>query len=151
MENYSLYAIPAYVILTLVPNIIAVFSIKKATNDRFDNANPRSTKFAASLEKTVAPAVRESYERMKACHQNGMESLPLVCTALILANMANVQNSSLNTFAAAYLALRAVYTVLYVNTTDGTVALARSAVWMAGTVYCMYMIVKAANVFRVAA
>jgi len=150
MQNYSLYAIPAYYILTLIPNVMAVVTIKQASKGRFDNANPRSSKFAASLEKTVPPAVLESFERRKACHQNGLESLPLFCTALVLANMARAPTSSLNTFAGVFMSLRVVYTMLYLNTTDGSIARARSAVWMVGTIYCLYTIYQAAGIFRLA-
>ncbi|KAL9128739.1 MAG: hypothetical protein Q9217_002646 [Psora testacea] len=131
--NYSFYAIPAFYVLVLFPEFYGRASVIRANNGKFDNANPRGEKFATSLRKTLPNKTLTLFERAKAAHQNGLESLPLFAAAVICANIANVDTETLNTICAAFLILRAVYIPIYLNITNHTYAWARTGVWAAST------------------
>ncbi|RDW66758.1 hypothetical protein BP5796_09507 [Coleophoma crateriformis] len=86
MSNYSVYAIPAYFVLTLFPHQYALYTISRAQKKGFaiyDNRNPRGS-WTENLKASVPADVFATYERAEAAHKNGYESFPLICTAVIL-------------------------------------------------------------------
>jgi len=145
--NYSIYAIPASLILALLPHVYAVQIIKSSNNGRWDNSNPRSSTYHDKIQKSVPAAIFSKYERGEAASKNGMENLVIFSTAVILGNMAQLPASTLNTVSAAYLALRAVYNVVYIQTTTNKYSYVRSGVWFSSIFLCFYQIVRAANGF----
>jgi uncharacterized MAPEG superfamily protein len=145
--NYSLYAIPAYFILAILPHAYAIQTITAASNGRWDNSSPRSSTYADKVRKGVPAAVFSKYERAEAAHKNAMESLALFSAAVILGNMAQLPAGTLNTVAGAYLAVRAVYSVAYIQTTSNRYSYVRSGIWLSSIGLCLYQLVRAANVF----
>ena len=145
--NYSLYALPAYFVLSMLPHGYAVATIKAANNGRWNNANPRSSNLNEQLQKSVPAEVFGRYERAEAAHKNGMENLAIFSTALVLGNMAYLPARTINTVAGLFLALRVVYTILYIYTTTVKYSYARTATWASSILLCMYPIVRAANLF----
>ncbi|MCJ1281201.1 hypothetical protein MMC26_000519 [Xylographa opegraphella] len=147
--NYSIYAIPAFWLLSLLPHNYAVYTITAANNGKWDNANPRSSAWDKQLQATVPAACYERYERAEAAHKNGMENLALFATAIVLGNMAALDVGKLNSVAAEVLALRALYNVVYVTVGDARMSFARTAIWAVSVGCCFYLIVQAGHVLAV--
>lgn len=76
-----------------------------------------------------------------------MENLPLFFAAVIVANMAGLETGLVNGVCAAFLALRAAYVVVYITVEDRKMSSVRSLLWLGGAVCCVYLMVKAGNVF----
>lgn len=101
--NYSIYAIPAFYFLALVPQFYSTVLINRATNGRFDNANPRGASFSETCKKSLDKATLGRFERAKAAHTNALENLPLFASAVICANMAGLQKGMVNSVRTKYL------------------------------------------------
>lgn len=102
----------------------------------------------AKLKDRLSAEEYAKYERLEACHANGMENLPLFATAVVLGNMAGLKRDGLGGmtgFAATFLAIRLAYTIIYVNHTTQGPTLIRSGLWAAGVGLCFRIIVKAAK------
>ncbi|KAI9829318.1 MAG: hypothetical protein M1819_006381 [Sarea resinae] len=145
-HNYSIYAIPAYWVLSVLPHNYAIRTIKAANNGRWDNSNPRSSNWNASVQKSVPAATFARYERAEAAHKNGFENLPVFVGAVILGNMAKLPPATLNAVTGAYLVSRIVYTLAYINVEQRKYSLARTGIYLSGIFMCMYLIVRAGNV-----
>ncbi|KAH7406174.1 hypothetical protein DE146DRAFT_650993 [Phaeosphaeria sp. MPI-PUGE-AT-0046c] len=142
-SNYSLYAIPAYWVLSLFPHGYAVALIKKANNNKWDNVNPRGAKTNPSYEKSVPADCYARFERAEAAHKNSMENAPFFVGAVLAANMAGVGARTMNAATGVYIALRLLYTVLYINTTERKTSVLRSLTWGASVLTVMGLYVKA--------
>jgi uncharacterized MAPEG superfamily protein len=80
-----------------------------------------------------------------------MENLPIFATAIVLGNMAGLKKEGiggLNGFAAIFLAIRAIYTAVYVNNTTQGPSLLRSGLFFTGLGLCVRIIVKSAKAFN---
>lgn len=117
-----------------------------ANNYNFDNANPRGTAFRDSISKSIDKKTRATFERATAAHQNAWENFTLFATAVICANLAKVDVSTLNQVCGIFLVLRTVYTGLYIFVETRQLAWSRTAVWATSTGCCLYLLSKAANV-----
>ena len=95
----------------------ATVGAAKATKG-YDNANPRS--WMAGLEGFLA--------RAAAAHANHFEAFAPFAAAVILAEMAHAPQDQINLFAEIFIAIRLLYTVIYL----ANIAALRSVVWMAG-------------------
>ena len=95
-SNYSIYAIPAFYILALVPHFYGSALLNRGTNGRLDNANPRGTSFSELIQKSLDKATLSRVERAQAAHANALETLPLFASAVICANMAGLDKGTLN-------------------------------------------------------
>ncbi|MCJ1472534.1 hypothetical protein MMC13_001183 [Lambiella insularis] len=144
--NYSIYAIPAFWLLSLLPHNYAIHTITSANNGKWDNANPRSSNWGATIRAQVPAASVARYERAEAAHKNGMENLPLFCTAVVLGNMAGLEARTLNAVSGLVLGLRVVYNVWYVANSDVRKSYIRTGIWLASVLSYFYLIVKAGNV-----
>ncbi len=145
--NYSIYAIPVYMALTLIPHQYAIAIIKSANNGRWNNANPRSSAWNEIIQKSVPAEIFGRYERAEGAHKNGLENLPVFATAVVLGNMAKLPARTLNTVAGLYLALRAIYNVVYIRTSTNKASFLRTAIYTVSVILCFYQIILAANVF----
>ena len=145
--NYSIYAIPIYLVLSLLPHSYAVSIIKSANKGRWDNNNPRSPAWHEKIQKSVPAEVLGRFERAEAAHKNGMENLAIFSTAIVLGNMAELPAGTLNTVAGMYLALRAIYNLVYIHTVSRKYSFARTGIWGTSLLLCLYLIVRAANTF----
>ncbi|KAH0289198.1 hypothetical protein M436DRAFT_64375 [Aureobasidium namibiae CBS 147.97] len=145
MPDYALLAIPAFTFLAVVPHAYALSTVKKHT--QWSNANGRGESNIQHVKKTLPPAVFATYERAEAAHKNSMESLPLFIAATLSGVFAekltrtDVGNAQ---FAAIFLGIRILYTLLYINTSSEQASHARSMTWTAGLALCFYQIYKAA-------
>ena len=144
--NYSIYAIPAYWLLAMVPHMYGMQYVKNANNGRWSNVSPRSTKWGNTLEKSLPADVFATFERCEAAHKNSVENLPLFLGAIVLGNMAKLPAGTLNGVAGTFLGLRVAYTLAYINTTNEKASFARTGLWISSIVTLMYLIVKSGNV-----
>ncbi|KAH7080442.1 hypothetical protein BKA63DRAFT_488201 [Paraphoma chrysanthemicola] len=146
--NPSILAIPAYYILSVLPHSYAINVASQGQLTKWDNRNPRSTDLKAKLKERLPAAEFAKYERLEACHANGMENLPLFATAVVLGNLAGLKKQGLdglNGFAAMYLAIRVLYTGVYATHETQGLTAARSGLWMAGFALCFRTIFQAAR------
>jgi uncharacterized MAPEG superfamily protein len=148
--NASVLAIPALHILSILPHTYALNVATQGKLGEWDNRNPRSTTMKAKLKERLDSETYDFYERLEACHANGMENLPLFATTIVLGNLAGLKKEGfggLNGFAASFLAVRLAYTAFYVLTGKSqTVTLARGGLWAAGLGLCFRVIIKSARV-----
>ncbi|KAK9357899.1 hypothetical protein V1504DRAFT_462910 [Lipomyces starkeyi] len=147
-QNYSLFALPVYYVLSLYPHAYALNLIKAATNGQWDNANPRSTLWDETMKRIVPNETYTCFERAEAAHKNGMENFPLFATALVLGTVVELPSQRMNAFAGTFLIVRALYTAAYINIKRGKISFVRSWLWGLGMGLCISIIGMAANKVR---
>jgi len=135
----SLYSLPASWVLALIPANLRVALIQKTAG--YDNVNPR----ANADRKQLAPDVAGKVKRLEGAHSNGLESFALWTAALLAGTVAKLDNTTLNAFAASYLALRVAYTWIYINQTSQALAFLRTTVWFVHAGLCLVLMVMAGN------
>lgn len=145
--NLSILAIPAYFGLAVVPHAYAIFVATRGGKRQWDNANSKGQQHKQTLKEKLSPEELGRFERAEAAHANGMENLPVFATAVILGNLAKLEQGGwggLNAFAGSFLALRVLYNVVYINNTSREVSAVRSLIWAATVGLCMRVIIKSA-------
>ena len=130
----------------MLPHAYAVAIIKSSNNGRWDNSNPRSPAWNEKIHKTTPSDIFGRFERAEAAHKNGMESLAIFCTSVILGNIAELPANKLNAVAGLYLASRAIYNIVYIGTTSHKYSYIRTGVWLSSISLCLYQIMLAGNV-----
>ncbi|KAF2476180.1 uncharacterized protein BDR25DRAFT_277172 [Lindgomyces ingoldianus] len=143
--NYSIYSIPVYWFLALVPHAFAVQLMKGANNKKWDNANPRGADANAKYQKAVPNQIWCKFERAEAAHKNMLESAPLFIGAILAGNIAGLPKSTLNTAAGAYLGLRVAYIAIYINVANQKLSMLRSATWAISTGVLFRLLIQAGN------
>lgn len=166
-HNLSILAIPAYYILSVLPHSYALNVATQGQLGKWDNRNPRSSVMKGKLKERLPAEEFAKYERLEACHANGMEvslhapsitsfrlstdsrqNLPLFATAVVLGNLAGLKKQGLdglNGFAAVFLAVRLAYTGVYVTHQTQGPTYIRSGLWVAGVALCFRTIIHAAR------
>ncbi|KAI8936339.1 hypothetical protein NX059_006753 [Plenodomus lindquistii] len=124
---------------------MAITSASGGKYGKWDNRNPRSSTMKATLKQKLSADEFAKYERLEACHYNGMENFPIFAAAVILGNMAGLQENELTRFAVSFLAVRVAYTVVYISNTTKALSACRSLLWMTGVSLCMRTLVRAAG------
>jgi hypothetical protein len=71
--NLSILAIPTYYILSVLPHSYAISVATQGQVSKWDNRNPRSSDLKAKLKERLPRKTFAQYERLEACHANGME------------------------------------------------------------------------------
>ena len=145
-KNYSFYTIPVYCILTYLPYWYSVLTIQNSSKDRWDNANPKSTKHIDSVQKSVTADTYGRYERGKAAHNNGLENFPLLIAAVVMSNMARLDFGMLNGMFGVFFALRIAYTVAYIRISGVNASYFRSMMWMFSVSILMYINIRSGQV-----
>ncbi|KAH6665601.1 hypothetical protein B0J14DRAFT_678935 [Halenospora varia] len=128
MNNLSFYSIPAYWFLSLIPHSYAISVITKPNNGRWSNE--------VHLRKTIPADIYARYERSESASKNGFENLPIFVGAVLAGNFAKLGVMEMNVFVRSYLALRVLYTLIYVSVSKNGLSFARSAAWFTGTMLC---------------
>lgn len=103
---------------------------------KFDNKSPRTyvkeTEASQSVDKGMAcpqvvvkaganagiAATKAKIARTEAAQMNGFENLGFFAAAVVMGNVAKLDNKTLNTLSAAYLASRMLYNFVYINGTS---------------------------------
>lgn len=155
--NYPLLAIPAYYLFSVVPHMYAT-SLLASHGYKHNNANPKASLSPSAIQGKVPDAVFQKYQRAENAQSNNLESLPLFAAAIlssIIAERATVKGlgdsvrgqdaTGLQTFIGAWFAIRAVYTVAYVQIDDHTKSFFRSVVYASGVGLAVYQFYKAAQ------
>jgi uncharacterized MAPEG superfamily protein len=142
MTNLSLFAVPAYWILCLVPHNYAIGIMRKANNGMWDNTSPRSSNWDAKLKKSVPAEIFAKYERAEAAQKNSFENFPIFVGAILAGNLAKLGSPLLNSFVGAYLGMRVLHTIVYVSVSSNKYSFFRTAIWGISTLMCMGVYVK---------
>ena len=116
--NYSLFAIPAYVVIAMVPHAYSVYYVTKHNYNKFDLPSPRSSNNRSMLEKSVPKDVFRKYERCRAAHDNMLENMAFVVGGILSGVVARLDANLMNTLCAVYLSSRVVYAISYINITS---------------------------------
>lgn len=146
--NYSILAIPAYYALSVLPHSYAVYLASQGNLSQFDNRNPHGSGQDAAIKQRLGDEGYGRYERAEAAHKNLLENLPLFASGVVLGNMAGFSRdgfTGMHGFAASYLAVRALYALVYVNNTTQALGFLRTGLWAASVGLCVNIFVKAAN------
>ncbi|KNG48034.1 hypothetical protein TW65_04939 [Stemphylium lycopersici] len=154
--NYPLLAIPAYYVFSLVPHAYAG-GLLSTHGYKVNNANPKASMSPDSVKGKVPDIVFQKYQRAENAHSNSMEQMPLFATAVIASLIAERTTAvgfgkevlsgdatGLTTFISAWFAIRAAYSVSYVQIADQSKSFIRSGIWAIGTGLAIYQIYKAA-------
>lgn len=72
-HNLSILAIPAYYVLSVLPHSYALNVATGGQITKWDNRNPRSSTLKSKLKDRLSAEEFAKYERLEACHANGME------------------------------------------------------------------------------
>lgn len=142
MPNYSIYSILGYVTLTFVPHVHSVYYLANHSQRR-DNTNPRGSKFASNLNKSLPPQVLAKYERLRAAHSNMLENMAFFIGAVLSGVITNLDADFMNRWLATYLATRVVYLLSYSTTEKWRWSLLRSVLYTAGGLVLGGIYVKA--------
>jgi uncharacterized MAPEG superfamily protein len=144
MSNYSLFAVPAYFLSSLIPHAYAQQIIKAANNGVFDNSSPRSLVWDEKIRKSTPAAIYSRYERAEAASKNGFENLPLFVGAILAGNMAKLDSTTMNGFVVAYMVSRLAYNIIYIEVSKThQLSQLRSLAWMAGAIMCLGVYIRA--------
>ncbi|KAL6711898.1 hypothetical protein ACN47E_002941 [Coniothyrium glycines] len=141
-RNFSLYAVPAAWVLSIVPHFYA------ASLGKFDNKNPRTYTQDTKSDQSIDKATKAKIIRAEGAQQNGFENLGLFAAAVVIGNVAKLPNSTLNTLSAAYLASRVVYNGLYIAGTTDLLSTLRSVSFLTGVGIIFTFFIQSGNVLR---
>jgi hypothetical protein len=112
--NYSIYSIPVYWLLALVPHVYAVRQVhdrfhhvesnfppqvslmKSANNQKWNNVNPRGVDTNETYKKAVGSEVFARFERGEAAHKNMLENAPLLIGAVTIGNVVRLDACKLS-------------------------------------------------------
>lgn len=144
-HNPSILAIPAFYILSVLPHSYALSVASPGGLKTWDNRNPRSSTMKAKLKDRLDPERFAFYERLEACHANGMENLPLFAAAVVLGNLGGLGRETMTRFVASVLAVRVAYTAVYATTNTQGPTVLRSGLWVAHVALCFRTLFKAAK------
>ncbi|GAA5867211.1 hypothetical protein JCM1840_004988 [Sporobolomyces johnsonii] len=146
--NYSFYAIPALWLLSGFTHWYAV-GLSKASKDlpEFDNVAPRDFYETVRKMDRKIPAVGR-FLRAEAATANTLEALPMFTAAIIAGACARLPAEYMNQFAAVYLASRALFSLLYVNTTRRKYSFLRTIVFSGGVASIVRTLLKAGAAFN---
>jgi uncharacterized MAPEG superfamily protein len=144
-------------------DILQVALIKKSTH-KWDNLNPRGIDTIASYQKSVPADCYAKFEKAEAAHKNGLENAPLFIGAVLAGNVAGLDNcehfhclrrwkvealirlpATMNAVSGSYLALRVLYTVLYMKCTRQETSKLRSLTWVVSIILLTGLYFKAGN------
>lgn len=128
--------------LSVLPHFYAV------SLGKFDNKNPRTYTRDTEGDQSVDKATKAKIIRAEGAQQNGFENLGLFAAAVVIGNVAKLDNSLLNTLSFAYLASRVAYNGLYIAGTTDTLANIRSLAFLAGVGVIWTFFIKSAGVLR---
>ncbi|KAJ4415141.1 hypothetical protein N0V82_007511 [Gnomoniopsis sp. IMI 355080] len=143
-RNYSLYTIPAAWVVAIAPHFYAA-SLGGKT---FDNRSPRT--YTSSLKDTQSldAATKQRIIRAEGAQQNGFENVGLFAAAVVAANIAKVDNWTLNALSGGYLVSRVLYNLVYINNESESMANARSATFLSGIGMIFTLFIKSGNALR---
>ncbi|GAA6023437.1 hypothetical protein JCM11491_005584 [Sporobolomyces phaffii] len=146
--NYSFYAIPATWVVGMSSHwyAIALTKLSRQLPD-FDNSDVRSFQARVAAMDRKNPVVGK-FVRAEAATSNTYETLPLFACAVLAGAVARLPLDQQHRFAWTYVAIRAVYSLLYVKVTSQKWSGLRSVVWLTGVVSILNQFVQAGKSFN---
>ena len=115
---------------------------------KFDNKNPRTYTRDTEGDQSIDKATKAKIVRAEGAQQNGFENLGLFAAAVVIGNVAKLDNSTLNMLAFGYLASRVVFNGLYIYGTTDMLSNFRSMSFLAGVGIIWTFFIKSGNVLR---
>ena len=144
--NYSVYAIPMFYVMNLIPHFYSSQILNHEFSSTSWGVSPRSSTMHDSFRKRASTDSYARWERLRAAHNNGLETLPLLVAAVILGNMAKLNAAYMDGMIGAFVGLRAMYILAYVNTVRQKWTFVRSIIWGASTYLVIDVMIRAGNV-----
>ncbi|GBB84421.1 hypothetical protein RclHR1_01100013 [Rhizophagus clarus] len=137
--NYSLYSLPAAVLVAYYPYYYKGYLVAKQTGN-WNNISPRDNLNKA--ERQMTQDIWRKAKRCEAAHQNGLETFPIFATAVIAANITGVPTSTVNALSTSYIVSRIIYNSIYINNESTRLANFRTLVWAAsmGISFSLYIL-----------
>ncbi|PSK33922.1 hypothetical protein B9Z65_8248 [Elsinoe australis] len=139
-RNLSLYTIPAAWILSIAPHFYA------ASLGKFDNKNPRTYTRDTEGDQSIDKATKAKIIRAEGAQQNGFENIGLFAAAVVIGNVAKLDNWTLNALSGAYLASRVAYNICYIQGSNDSVANVRTVSFLTGVGIIWTFFIKSGNV-----
>ncbi|KAG0345850.1 hypothetical protein BG004_002941 [Podila humilis] len=139
--NFPILSMALAAGLAYIPHFLRGFIVVKALKN-WDNINPRG-----QMERIQSRMTKENWamaKRAEGAHNNGMETLPLFYGAILAALHTGVAKDTINFYAGAFLATRALFNIIYIFNTNNGVALVRTGVWTASIATCVKLLLAAA-------
>jgi uncharacterized MAPEG superfamily protein len=143
--NYSFYTIPAAWLLSILPHSYAIMLYSRTTHKRFDNRHPRSLTSKLEGDQSIDKATKERIIRAEGAQQNGFENLPFYAAAVTAGNFAGLAPQTMNMLSGAYLAIRTIYNLVYINGDTAALAGARTTIYTIGVGLVCTIFVMAGN------
>ncbi|KAI9884182.1 MAG: hypothetical protein M1823_004021 [Watsoniomyces obsoletus] len=132
-QDWSFYSIVAAFTLSAIPAAYSYGLLTISSRGRMQNTRPRANLDA--LKGKIPDDVWKKCYRARCAHFNALENLPIFAAAVLGSRLGGLPIATVNGVALQYLGLRAIYTVLYINTTKDPYSFLRSAVWF----YCTFL------------
>jgi uncharacterized MAPEG superfamily protein len=143
--NYSFYTIPAAWLLSILPHSYAIILYSRSAHKRFDNCHPRSLTSKLEGDQSIDKATKGRIIRAEGAQQNGFENLAFYAAAVTAGNAAGLPPQTMNMLSGAYLAIRTIYNLVYINGDTAAWAGTRSTIYTAGVGLVCAMYVMAGN------
>ncbi|KAF2758380.1 hypothetical protein EJ05DRAFT_499904 [Pseudovirgaria hyperparasitica] len=141
-RNLSLYTIPAAWVLSIAPHFYA------ASLGKFDNKQPRTYTKDSESDQSIDKATKSTIIRAEGAQQNGFENIGLFAAAVVIGNVAKLDNYTLNILSGSYLASRVVYNLAYINGTTDTIATLRTGSFLTGIGIIWTLFIKSGNILK---
>lgn len=139
----SLYSIPVVWYTTFYPNFLKFKLIDNTIG--YNNVQPRSNLTRAVENKGIPPKIAAKLQRMEGAHLNGNEAFPLWTSAIIVANLAGLDNAFLNKVSLAYIITRVLFNQVYINHESSSASWMRTAIFFVSVSMPMTLLIKGAN------
>ncbi|KAJ3572667.1 hypothetical protein NP233_g2938 [Leucocoprinus birnbaumii] len=141
----SLYSIPAVYFTAMYPHLLKVHTIMGLTG--FNNVYPRANTTEFTANKRVSPKLAGKVKRMEGAHLNGLEAFPLWTAAILVGNLARLDNEYLNKMSLGFIALRILFNQIYIYQESNAVGWVRTAVFFGALSCPATLLIKGAAKF----
>lgn len=146
----AVLSIPAYHMIAIIPHIYAQYISMQGTAGRLHNNNPRSVLITERLRKTLPPQQFAKWERAKASHYNTTENAPLFVATIFACLLAEQQEGAdqtgADTFAIAYVLLRALFVLIYCTTETERWSYVRSFLFTFANFWAFVVLCRSAKI-----
>ncbi|PPQ87350.1 hypothetical protein CVT25_002100 [Psilocybe cyanescens] len=137
-----LYSIPAVFVTAFYPGSLKFLKINNSVG--YNNVAPRSNT-PKNFQGKVTSGDAQLLDRMEGAHQNGNENTSIWYAAIIVGNIAGLDNRYLNTMALTYVATRLVYNTVYMHFNHLGSGWVRTALYFFGLSHPLRILFKAAG------
>ncbi|KAF5356888.1 hypothetical protein D9756_006732 [Leucocoprinus leucothites] len=138
----SLYSIPVVYFTAMYPHLWKVNTIMSITG--FNNVYPRANVTEFAQDKRVPPKLAGKIKRMEGAHCNGLEQFPVWTAAILVANLAGLDNAYLNKMSLGFIAMRILFNQIYIAHESNAVGWVRTAVFFGALSFPTTLLLKGA-------